>query len=234
MKKLRIIMCLAAILSITVGGRMAYIASDSHLRDMVVKLQSGKGSCSGVKVVAPSGEAFILTAGHCKALLDDEGDVTAVQENGRKDTVHIVEISKDSDLMLLSSPDKDGVVLAKSVDKHQRAHSMTHGRGFPSYRTDGELLEQITIEVRAFDIVTAEDAARCLSDSRNSIVPDFLSEVCIAKESVMATTVGIVPGSSGGPVVNEYGSLVGIVSASDGVFGYLVSLDDVKLFLAGR
>lgn len=233
MKRVRIGLAIMAATSVLVGGRMAYISSDSYLRSMVVKLQSPKGSCSGVKVIAPSGRSYVLTARHCEELVD-KGRVLAIEEDDSREYLNLVAVSKYSDLMLLSSPDKTGVVLASDTDKHQSAHSMTHGHGFPSYRTDGELLEKVTIDVKAFEIISKADIEKCLSQEDRYVAQDFIFEVCIAKESVMASTVHVVPGSSGGPVVNEYGSLIGIVSASDDAFSYLVSLGEIKAFLANR
>jgi S1-C subfamily serine protease len=56
--------------------------------------------------------------------------------------------------------------------------------------------------------------------------------MCFLKVVEVATTAKVVPGSSGGMVVDDVGDLIGVVSASNGDFGFLVRLQDIKNFLA--
>lgn len=206
-------------------------ASDLYVRNQVVLLNSEQGSCTGVQVVAPSGHVYILTASHCKSLLvsnsmrtTTEGGVTSMSSFIKEDGV--------SDLMLLSSNISTGVFIAADNYPHQHVHTLTHGHGFPTYRTDGELLRIDRVQVILFE-ANESNMSECSNMPKLELIgAPGLGMYCIMSTYQMMTTAAITPGSSGGPILDASGSLVGIASATNGNFSAFVTLKDIQNFLS--
>src|ERR1019366_2302284 len=135
-------------------------------------------------------------------------------------------------LLLEGIPGLPGLEVATSVDMGDPVRTFTHGHGMPTYKTSGILLKSITTTVNQGMILTEEDAQACIDRPRRSIVPGLFGSMCISTESETVSPAAVVPGSSGGMVVDDMGRLVGVVSATDGTFGFFVPLSDVKAFLA--
>jgi hypothetical protein len=224
------IACYLLILAIFPACAMLTVRSDSYVRNRVVQLNRAGGSCSGVQVVAPSGKAYVLTASHCRGLVE-AGKVEATDEQNQKYFLDFIKEDPNSDLMLLSSPNDNGVGIADHVRMHEHVHAMTHGHGYPTYRTDGEALMLSRIEFAEFDLKDIADLAACLQPKNKISQEDASCHVAVVE---MMSNASIIPGSSGGPLLNEYGSLVGIASCTDGYFGSFVTLGDIKKFLADK
>src|ERR1700678_1373507 len=75
--------------------------SETYLRSKVVQLYGDKGSCTGTQVHTPSGKEVILSAGHCRVLEDKDGNISAKLDDGRGIPRHVIEESKDTDLLLI-------------------------------------------------------------------------------------------------------------------------------------
>lgn len=215
-------------------GYSRYKASDSYIRHRVVYLYGNNHACSGVEVKAPSGKNYILTAGHCRILASDDR-IMARDENGREQAVEVIQEDPNSDLLLLASIDGKSVDVAKSIHAHEHLHSITHGKSFPAYRTDGEFLDIELTQIKYFPIMDANDRAKCLTMPKYSDYTGMTGEFCFISTHQTLADVPIVLGSSGGPLLNEAGELVGIVSAgsSDG-FNTFVSLMDIHSFLKDK
>lgn len=210
-------------------------ARNAYLRNRVVMLSSETGSCSGVEVRAPSGKIFTLTARHCSSLLTN-GVVSATTEDDVKHTLRLVAIDTKSDLMLLTGTGDRAVDVAPGAyQKHQAVHTMTHGGGMPSYRTDGKLLKDVDVRILAFRVETPADIFKCFAIPGS--VPERYEDitVCLTTVHLMMMTAKVIPGSSGGPTLDADENLIGIIScaAADGFSG-IVPLASIHAFLRNR
>lgn len=173
---------------------------NTFARDRVVMLIGRTGLCTGVEVMTKSRHRYTLTAKHCRVILEDN-KVEAVLEDGSHATVEFVAVDPNSDLMILGPVGQKYMSIAEHTYPHEHIHTMTHGGGFPSYRTDGELLNEKEIRI-----------------------DQLLLE--------MITTAPVIPGSSGGPYIDDSNHLVGIVSVYFGAgFSGMVRLKDIQAFL---
>ena len=202
----------------------------------VVKLESSRGSCSGEQIKAKSGITYILTAAHCR-VLEENGSITVKAADGRSLQRRVIAIDKHSDLMLIEGiPGLEGLTIAKQSFARDDIETYTHGSGYPSYKTEGTLIGNIEIEFPIDIIASEEDEAKCSGSDifKISEVNTIFGsvKVCMFKAIETATTALIVPGSSGGAVVNKQHELVGVVSAGNDKFGFLVRLQDIQAFLA--
>lgn len=207
-------------------------STDNFIRNQVLKLYDNRGSCTGVQIIAPSGKFYVLTAGHCSVLVHNN-KVMAEDEQGRKLELSFIEEDATSDLMLLSSPIESGVKIAFGAGKHDSVHSITHGKGMPSYRTDGELLATDITSFTLFAITSRADFLKC-QGPKYKIGFEGFQTVCKIESFQTVSNTSIIPGSSGGPLLNVWGSLVGIASTRGEFFCTFASLADIKSFLRDR
>jgi hypothetical protein len=198
-----------------------------------IKLRGVNGSCSGVQIKAKSGQEYILSAGHC-AHVGDGQSVIAETEDGRSLERRIIAEDRFSDLLLIEAiPNYPSLQLATEEHLGDKIDTFTHGNGLATYKTSGELIQYQEILVPIKEISSPEDAKKCLESPKNRIQElEFFglhAEICSLYLRGIVSTAKVVPGSSGGMVVKG-DKLVGIVSATDGNFGFFVSLQDLHRF----
>lgn len=211
--------------------------TETAIKNRVVFLKGNNHSCTGEQVRAPSGVNYILTAAHCNILAVD-GKIEVTSEYGTKLLRKVIYEDPKSDLLLLEGlPGLSGLNIAGSVYRNEEVRTFTHGAGFATYKTAGVLIEEKEIKIGISEINNSEQEEACKKSPKFTVVEvNFLGvalfKVCALDVKEMATTAMIVPGSSGGPVVDWRGNLVGVVSAGGEGFGFLVSLKDIQNFLS--
>lgn len=206
--------------------------SNKEIMSKVVQLQGNGSLCSGEQVRAPSGVDYILSAAHCAHLATD-GSIEVKTEDGRKMKRRVIAEDPMSDLLLIEGlPNLKGLDIAESVHRGQAVRTFTHGRGFATYETTGVIIEDKRIAVSVFDIMDDKALAKCKSMPKYVVDQGWFGMSCMLNVSETATTALVAPGSSGGMVLDASGKLIGVVSAGDSTFGYLVTLDHIKSFLA--
>lgn len=206
--------------------------SDSYIRDRVVKLTSEKGSCSGEQIRAQSGVDYILTAAHCR-VLEKDGMIKATTEDGRTILRKVIMEDAESDLLLLEGlPGVRGLDISDYSAPRDHVRTFTHGAGMATYKTDGVIVQDLRVMILLKFIAGPEAEQACNTPKSHTV--DVLGEIkaCVLDVTETVTTALIVPGSSGGAVVDDKGDIIGVVSAGDGKFGLLVPLRDIHRFLA--
>lgn len=210
--------------------------SDSSIRSRIVMLKSERGSCSAEQIQTPSGKDLIISAAHCLPLAKN-GMVEVVSEDGTKLMRKIIAEDPQSDLLLIEGmPNLKGLKIAPHSHKHQHVRTFTHGSGYDTYKTEGVLVQNAKIQIGISEVSSPEDEAACRKMPKNDVLQSLFGSICIINVEEMASTAKVVPGSSGGAVLNDAGELVGVVSATDnsGSFSYFVRLIDIQAFLQYR
>lgn len=203
--------------------------NEQYIRSHVIQLESAVGMCTGVQVHTPKGEDLILSAAHCKEL-EQDGVIYASIDGGRRIPRHIVDVNKETDLMLVEGmPHLKGIEIASSAPLHRTYQAYTHGRGEATHRADGEYLEEKTVEVMVDVVIEEEERKKCEEQPHQRIAEGMY---CVRGYNMVVTTIKVEPGSSGGPVVNDNDELVGIVSSSNSFFSNMVPLHSVADFIA--
>lgn len=212
--------------------------SESWLISSTVKLISKEFICSGTKIETPSGKRYILSAAHCLPLAEN-GVIKVQTEDGGTYLSKVIAEDEHSDLLLLESvPSIPAVKIAKEVGRFEELRSFTHGAGYPTYKTSGQYVGEKLISFILFEIKSEQDKKRCNLPKNKIEEIDvfglFTAQVCLVNAVGTVTTVPAVPGSSGGLIVNAKGELVGVVSAGNNDFTYIVKLSDIHRFLENR
>ena len=201
-----------------------------RIRDSVVMLL-GAGQCTGVQVTAPSGKNYILTAAHCKFMAIG-GAFAVIDERGRSNLRSIIAEDGPSDLLLVEeAPHLPSLPVTDHLRRGDRLRSFTHGAGLPTYETQGVMIDVSQVTVGPVEAVDSKEAEAACAGPKYSIQPVKKDRFCMMQTVQSVTTVLLVPGSSGGPIVNEDGELVGIASSIDPPFSYVVNLGDIIRFL---
>ncbi len=143
------------------------------------------GKCTGVEVKYKN-QFYILTAAHCVGdlpleIFTDSATISYPDETSMPK--RILKVDAVQDIAVIESTRNSGLLLARSVFENERVHTVTHGGGYPIYRSDGNLIKENFLSSERF--------------------PDFIRTL---------TTAWVIPGSSGGPLLNDNDQLVGIVT----------------------
>lgn len=205
---------------------------DNELRTYVVMLLGKDVECTGFKVHAASNKTYILTAAHCVPTIQND-EVTAIDEDGSRHQVKYLDIDMVNDIMLLSSYDNKGLILSKNITPHESIKALGHGKGYPTYRREGEIITKELVSIPEGMVSSDKEAEDCLKWP-NREVEDMFIKMCIWKLQTTITTMVVEPGMSGGPVFNKNNEVIGIVSNTNGTFSGIVDLAPIKDILNRR
>ena len=208
--------------------------SPHHVPSRVMKLGSPKtGQCSGIQVHTPAGQDLILSAAHCAGIADAHGSILITTEDGRQLKRKIIAEDSNSDLLLIEGiPGMRGIPVGKMLARGEKVHTDTHGAGHPTYHTEGVIVGDMQVSVVVAEITSPEALMACQEHAKNAVVTDGISLLCLMSVQETITTAFMTPGSSGGAITNTRGELVGICSAGDGKFSFIVRLVDIQKFLS--
>lgn len=247
MKKLLISLSIA-VASLTVFSGIFFgtsILNNLHKRFLRIKsinvvkvYDPAKGGGTGFFVKAKSGKILIMTNHHVCNIGRDTGRLLVDYYNGVA-TVKILKQYETNDLCLMEAPDdvRYGLSVAKSIRKGEQLYAMGHPLLEPLAITEGEISGNVILRMADAVNVTKEQCTGKgyeFTQIDNLFLNMFgLLTVCERVLDVQSSTINILPGNSGSPVVDIYGNVAGVIFAAveSGVHSYVVPLKDVKEFL---
>jgi len=185
----------AGLAAFLMAGLVAYGFDRPSIEDMqraTVVVQIGDaGHGSGVIIRGPGGGSFVLTAGHVARSAKDAGEFVVITRDGREHVGQIVWISESDDLALISTGDR----LAGAVELAC---------------TNAAVGERVTVVGAP---TPAADPLRWYVSTGNVGGYYTLDHYPFKHNQVMLFTAPIYSGTSGGPVFNDAGDVVGIAVA---------------------
>jgi len=195
-----------------------------------------KGGGTGFLVNTPSGNTLILTNNHVCGLANEGGMLLIDREY----YAQVVANSPDHDLCLVSNPlNWEGIDVASDSRDGQNVYIVGHPLLDPTALVKGQISGTVSIPiVIGLNLpCTGKDDKKYDTDP-NSLENLFgIKSYCVHTYEAQATTVNILPGNSGSPVVNHDGKVVGVAFAGreDGPGrGYIVPLSYIIKFLEDK
>lgn len=194
----------------------------------VVMLTNKQGNSGGTGFVmkAPNGKYYTITNAH---VCNIPGNVLyTVLPSGKKVQFKIIKKSRLTDLCALTPVDGySGLSLSNNVYIGETIGVVGHPKLMPLAVTLGELLGYA-------DTAVLVSTSQCPKDGgMYSTVLTPFGYICIETvKKAGLTTLTVRGGSSGSPVVDFFGNVVGVLFAGDELgWGIIVSLKDLRNFL---
>jgi len=206
----------------------------AYVGNNVIKLFGGKSGGTGFFIKTPKGKSVILTNRHvCETSLDKKTMQAGYKEELLKTRVKILKMSDKHDLCAIESFKKrKGLKLANNVSIEDTVFAIGHpylenlilSKGI--YVSENIIRLIVKINVRKND--------KC--DGKLVPVPQnmFIFNMCVKKYNASRVFLYIRGGSSGSPLVNIFGRIVGVIfagSRDDNLKNYAVPYRYVKEFL---
>lgn len=228
-----------------VGNKVYLITNDLH-----------RGSGTGFAIKAPSGQSYIVTNDHvCKASNDKE-NLVIIDRDGNEMRRRIIIQSDFTDLCLIEGlPGVEGLSVGSEPEIGQIIAAIGHPSGYDLTLTRGEIIQKQDVLMAEAPIsffgengqevlISPEEGgiaeANCkkpknLIDVAETNFGFFTMKIkwCLIKtKKAYYTNMVIQPGSSGSPIVNFWGNVIGVVFAGDrAMWGITVSYKDLTKFL---
>ncbi len=216
---------------IVVGGVAGFIlgvaahAAPSNLKDTTVHIAVGTGFIAQGK----SGNTYLVTNWHVCNAGSWAGKMHGNFEGGEHVSGPIVKLSPLSDLCASKLTKRTkSLKIASSLAALEQVYT----RGYP-FGVLSETSGQFAGVTSWSFTYPIEEVGTCFKGSKPWIGGDGKLKGCTASYTDNMTNMYSRPGSSGSPVVNEAGELVGVMSSWDGNkdSGGMVTLEQVREFL---
>lgn len=222
-----------AYLSLILGiGMVAPYVHNAYIRakvgSQVVMLTNKEGTSGGTGFVmkAPNGKIYTITNAHVCNIPGNK--LYTVLPSGKKVSFKIIKKSRITDLCALTPVEGySGLSLSDKVYIGETIGVVGHPKLMPLAVTLGELLGYADVAV----LVSMEPCTKDVGMYSSIITP--FGYICIETvKKAGLTTLTVRGGSSGSPVVDFFGNVVGVLFAGDELgWGIIVSLSDLRKFL---
>lgn len=200
----------------------------AKLKEATAHLMNG----SGFVIKAPSGKTYLTTNGHVCLQGSWQGNLEGSLESGRVLRGKIVKRSMVADLCAAYLGERDLAPLSLAPDLKPRQQVYT--RGYPFGVLSQSAGQYVGIMKWSY-MFPIEQIGECTKPFKKEYGGTETVVGCVLNYTDNLTNLYARPGSSGSPVVNEQGDLVGVMSSWDSGrdAGGMVRLEDVKEFFKG-
>lgn len=199
-----------------------------------VTLHGKRGSGSGSFVETKLG-VHILTNAHVCELADASGHILVKYPDNSINRRKIIKIYEDHDLCLVSGTDRFGALkLASNVKVGDYIAIVGHPAMRPLILSEGEFIGSEIIQLVNGVNLEPKDCKGEVEEAPPFLGVFGIFSFCVVSLQANQTFAYSQPGSSGSPVVNYHGNLVGVHFAGnrqDSTHGFNVPLEYVKDFL---
>ncbi len=204
---------------------------------LVIKLvdSSERSGGTGFYVVSPKGKVYVMTNAHVCDIGDKSGVMwTDAFEELR--SLKILKVSYKVDLCLLAAPDeaKKGIDISKyPAEFLERIFYFGYPGLAPLTVQEGFALEHLEVP-----LAYPYNKVNCVSaGGEYSQIKDWFgvfNDVCRVSIKARSSSLHVMAGASGSPVVNVYGELVGVIFGGYGgsILSTMVPLEIVKKFIS--
>lgn len=216
---------------------LAFLRSYVGSRTAILTNEQGAGG-SGFHIEASSGQTYLITNAHvCE--ISKTGSLNVAKEKGQPSISRkILQISDETDLCIMEPlPGVTGLSLGSMPSLGSTVASIGHPELAPITISKGEIVGEGETKVIAY-LIDSEEAEKACNKPKNFVetVETFFGpiRVCGVRVDSFITSVQIYPGSSGSPLVNFFGNVVGVVFAGSRESGYgrVVKVDALKSFIS--
>jgi S1-C subfamily serine protease len=186
---------------------------------------------TGFILEAPSGKRYLISNEHVCMHGNWKGYLEANYEGGRLVVGKMVKRNLVYDLCASSvTGDYAGLKVSPSIRRNEQVYT----RGYP-YGVLSETTGRFVGETTWTSDFAIEDIGECPAGTRRHRDGHGNIDACLVTFHSNVTDMYARPGSSGSPVVNSQGELVGVMSSwdSDRDAGGMVRLEDIKEFMKG-
>jgi len=213
-----------------------------YVGNKVYMIMGKQGGGTGFAYKAPSGQSYILTNDHICNLADEKGELRIIDNDGNSIPRRVIERSNFSDLCIVEGlPGVTGMSLGGEPDIGELVGALGHPALKPLILTKGEIVGRQDVYIMDH-IMDPKNPADTCNLPKNQIIRQQLQififtidvDVCAdVTRNAYVSSIPVFGGSSGSPVVNFWGHIVGVVFAMDDThWASIVSLDDIKKFTA--
>lgn len=226
-----------------------------------IRDNDNSGGGTGFAIKAKSGASYILTNDHVCEVSKDGVNVLVSNEEGLHLKRKIIERSDFTDLCLIEGvPGVEGLDIGDDPAIGQIIASVGHPSLMPITLSKGEIISTTDISISAGIIaiqkinqngekewehipkaeggISEEECSGPKFSIEEGVIPIFIfaipAKICVVTTyGAYLTNMVIQPGSSGSPIVNFFGNVVGVVFAGDRMgWGAAVSYQDLTDFLS--